>query len=215
MHAVDGSVVNLCLRCSQRLKNRDSRLFRALRNRSGRNNPPNLRQPPPMSVFVRSMLVWRGHSCPRTLTRIRMQISSMHIFMSLMMGVLVLLMRKLMSVFRFLPLPIFLPRQILLPIHPHIHLSRRNSTAHHPRKFQPSPDSERSHGLFQHARWNPGIHERAEEHVAAHAGKTFKVSNAHRPKVFSPRGNGATEKNKTLKNCFLSCLCVSVVIKFL
>ena len=150
------------------------------------------------------MFLWHGHClrqaqgrpCRRTLTRKGMQISIMPMFRSIMMGVLIVLMRMLGSVFVLLPFPIFLPRRILLPIHPHIHLSRRNSTPHHPRNLEPRAHSERRHSLLQHARRNPGIHNRAEKHVAAHAGKTFKVSDTHRKNHFTTESRSHREDNK-------------------
>src|ERR1700733_7941027 len=152
------------------------------------------------------MFMWPGHClrqargrlCRRALTRKRMQIPSMHMFRLIMMSVLIGLMRMLVSVFVLLPFPILLPRQIFLPLHPHIHLSRRNSTPHHPRNLQLRPHSERRHSLLQHARRNPGIHNRAEKHVAAHAGKTFKVSDTHRKNHFTTesRSDGEDKKAK-------------------
>ena len=79
----------------------------------------------------------------------------------------------------FLPLPVFLAGQVLFPIHPNIRLRSRNPATHYPGKFQPRPNSERRHSFFQRLRPNSGIHKRAQKHVAAHAGKTLKVGNAH------------------------------------
>jgi len=79
-----------------------------------------------------------------------------------------------------LPLPILLPRQILLPIHPHIHLRRRNPTPHRPRNLKPRPQSKRRDGLLEQPSRNSSIDKRAQKHIAAHAGKAFKVGNAHK-----------------------------------
>src|SRR5271163_459588 len=80
----------------------------------------------------------------------------------------------------FLPLPILLARQILLSIHVNIHFSSRNPAAHHPRNLQSRSDSKRRHSFFQDRRRNSGIHQRAQKHIAAHAGKTLEVGYAHR-----------------------------------
>src|SRR5579863_1588754 len=215
VHALDGSVMNLRLRRPQRLKHRNRSLLRRGRNQSRRNNPTNLRQPASMRVFL-----WRGHSlrqaqgrlCPRTLTWKGMRMPTLRMFMLIPVGMFTVLMRMLMLMLPE-PLPILLPRQILLSLHPHIHLRRRNSTPQHPRDLQPRPHSERSHGLFQHPSRNPGIHERAQKHVAAHAGKTLKVGNAHRKNYFTTEPQRHRENRKP-KISFFSvplCLCAASV----
>jgi hypothetical protein len=129
------------------------------------------------------MPVWLGHSlrqaqgrlCP-SLTGKRMRVPMMLVLVS--MTIARVFVRKRMNLLP--PLPILFPRQILFSVHPHIHLRRCNPTADNPRNFQPSPDAQRRHSPFQHHSRNPGIDQRAQKHIAAHARKTFKVGNAHR-----------------------------------
>ena len=70
-------------------------------------------------------------------------------------------------------------RPFLLAIHPDIYLGRRDATAIHARNLQPRSKIQRRHRPLQqfwrHARVDQG----AQKHVAAHAGKTLKVSSAH------------------------------------
>ena len=96
------------------------------------------------------------------------------------MPIMLMLVVGMLSRPRILLFPVLLSRQILLAIHPNIHFSSRNSAAHHARYFQLSPNPKRRHGLFQEFRRNSGIHQRAQKHVAADAGKTLKVGYAHR-----------------------------------
>ena len=77
-------------------------------------------------------------------------------------------------------LPIFFPRQIFLPVHPYIHLGGRNSAAHDAGNLKPGPDLQSCHGILKDAGRNSSIKQRAHKHVAAHAGKTFKVGYTHR-----------------------------------
>src|ERR1700693_1705857 len=78
MHALDGSIVNLRLGPSQRFKDSDGSLLRAIGDRRRRNYQTNLRQPTTMTkrerMFVRvrtcgRKIVWRWHFCPRNLAR--------------------------------------------------------------------------------------------------------------------------------------------------
>jgi len=79
--------------------------------------------------------------------------------------------------------PEFFPRQILFSGDPNVHLGCRNSAADDPRNLQARTDTQRRDGCFQHLCWNSGIHESAKEHVAAQAGETFEISDAHRQNV--------------------------------
>jgi hypothetical protein len=67
-----------------------------------------------MRIRVR-MLAWRGHSCPRNLTRKEM-------FMPRMLMPRMLLPIVLVGVLFLSPLPVLLARQVLLPLDPNIHL---------------------------------------------------------------------------------------------
>ena len=175
MHALDGSIVNLRLRPSQRLEDCNGRLFRALRNGSRRNNLPNLSKPSALR-----MLVWRGRPRPRTLTTKRFLVPT------------ALVVRMLMGM--RMPCPVLFPRQIFFPIDVNIHLGSGNPAAHDAGNFQPRPNSERRHSFFEHGSRNSGIHQRAQKHIAAHAGKTLKVGNAHK-RINSRRRHGARTRS--------------------
>lgn len=77
-------------------------------------------------------------------------------------------------------LQVFLARQILLTIHPDIYFGGRDPAAYYPRYFQPRPHVQSGNCVFEQLRRNSGIDEGAHEHVAADAGKTLKISDAHR-----------------------------------
>lgn len=68
---------------------------------------------------------------------------------------------------------------LLLPIHPHIHFGRRNPAAIDLRDAQSRTELQRSHSSLQQVRRHARIDQGAQKHVAAHAGKTIKVGNAH------------------------------------
>ena len=89
----------------------------------------------------------------------------------------------LVGVFVSMIVPVLLPenfpRQIFLAVDIHIDFGRRNSASHHPRNLQPRTDIERRDRVFQKLGGHPGIHQRAQKHVAADAGKTVEVGYAH------------------------------------
>ena len=171
MHALHGSIVNLRFRPSQCLENSDGSLSCGLRDRGRRNDLPNLRQPATMRMgvwmFVRDRVFVRERATrPRFCVLMRM--------LAFMMVMLMMTVAMLMLIVSSrLPFPILLPRQILLPVDVNIHLRGRNPAAYHTRNFQPRSDTECRHGFFQQPRRNSGIHQRAQKHVAAHAGKTL------------------------------------------
>src|SRR5712671_1301764 len=157
------------------------------------------------------MLVWRGHSlrqpfgfaqgfgrtgrlCPRNLTRMRMRVPMMEMLMSHTLGMLMLVLMLL--------LPVLFSRRILLPVNVNIHLARGNSAAHHAGNLQPRTKIgrrfERRDGVLQQPWRHPRIHQRAEKHVAADAGKTFKVSNAHKIKIANHRGHRVSQGSASL-----------------
>src|SRR6267378_4380876 len=92
------------------------------------------------------------------------------------LGMLVLMLALL--------LPIFLPWQFLLPMNVDIYFGSRDPAPYYPGNLQPRPKLcrgvKRGDGFRQHSRRNSSIHQRAQKHVAADAGKTFEVSDAHR-----------------------------------
>ena len=73
-------------------------------------------------------------------------------------------------------------RQIFFAIGIYIYLGRRNSAPHYTRNFQSRAYVERRDCFFQKLRSHSGIQQRAQEHVAADAGKTVEVGYAHKVK---------------------------------
>jgi hypothetical protein len=63
--------------------------------------------------------------------------------------------------------------EVFLAVDPDIYFRGRDSAAHCPRNLQPSSYPERGDRLFQQPRRYSGIHERAQKHIAAHAGKAL------------------------------------------
>ena len=146
------------------------------------DDPANLFQP--ASRLVR---VWRGRPRPRLpLTqRVRLRDSLPMIFMAVGMlmrvGVLALL------------LPELLAWQILLAVGVDIHLGRRNPSAHHTRDLQPRAHIERRDRSLEQFRRHTGVHQCAKEHVAADAGKTVKIGDAHRFRFLTTEDTEITE----------------------
>src|SRR5437899_773289 len=123
-----------------------------------------------------------GHSVRMLVVMGMFGLMFMGVLMRMTMGMLMRMPRDsmLMMMFVFLPtLPILLPRQVFFPININIHLGGRDPAAHHPRDFQPRAHLQSRNRLLQQSRRNSSIHQRAQKHVAADAGKTFKVGNAH------------------------------------
>jgi hypothetical protein len=111
---------------------------------------------------------------------------------------------------RILFRPELFPRQIFFVVHPHIGLGRRNSAAHDSRNLQPRAYAQRRHGIFQHLRRNSGIDERAQEHVAAYAGKTLKICNAHKIQIVTTED---TENHRGIERKRDSATSASSVVK--
>jgi hypothetical protein len=61
---------------------------------------------------------------------------------------------------------------MLFILAPYIDFRRRNSAAVHPRNLQLRANIQRRNRIFQQARGHTRIHQRAQKHVAADAGKT-------------------------------------------
>src|SRR5579871_250485 len=118
------------------------------------------------------MLMWRGHSCPRTLA-MRMVVS-----MGLLMFMCVMLVVS-MRMSGFLFRPVLLSGQILFTVNPDVNFRGRDPAAHHSRDFQLRAYPERRHRLLQQLRRDPGIHQHTQKHVAADTGKALYVGNPH------------------------------------
>ncbi len=119
-------------------------------------------------------LVWRGHSCPRTVGLRGVPVAVMMLMVVVtMVAVLVFSFRGRGRLRHILLRPIFFPRKILLAVHPDVNLGRGNAAADDARNLQTRAYVQRRHSIFQHSRRNSGIDEGAQEHVAAHPGKTF------------------------------------------
>jgi hypothetical protein len=97
-----------------------------------------------------------------------------------MMGFTMLVVGRVGMGMFFPQLPIFLSRQILLPVNPHIHLRSGNPATHDARNLQPCSYVEGRDRLLERLRRNSGVDQSAHKHVAAHSGKTLKVGYAHR-----------------------------------
>src|SRR5579872_2961346 len=123
-----------------------------------------------MGVLM-GMFMWRGRLHPRDLGSGRMLVVMMMTVVVTMMIVFVVRVRGRPRHILFRP--VLFPRKIFLSVDPHVHLGRRNPAADDSRNLQPRAHVKRRHGFFQYSRRNSGIDERAQEHVAAHAGKTF------------------------------------------
>jgi hypothetical protein len=95
-----------------------------------------------------------------------------------------MLMSMIVPVFMFLRSTLLLEenlaRQFLLPVDENIHFGRSDSAAIHSRNFQPRSDIQSCGSIFQELRRNSSVHQRAQKHVAADAGKAVEVSNAHK-----------------------------------
>src|SRR5712691_1180317 len=122
------------------------------------------------------MRMWRGRPRPRNA-------GAQGMLMVVMMPVIVNMIISIVRVRMFrssLPHPVLLPWKVFLAVHPNVHLGRGNSAAHDARNLQPRAYTQPRDGFFQNSRRNSGIDECTHEHVTTHAGKTFKVGNAHR-----------------------------------
>src|SRR5713101_3098760 len=98
--------------------------------------------------------------------------------MAMIMTMFVLMpMAKLLAL-----LPVNFSRQIFFAVSVNVHLGSGNSAAIYSRDLQPCSDVKRRHRFFQQFYRHTGVHECAQEHVATHPGKTFKVSDTHNSK---------------------------------
>jgi hypothetical protein len=96
-------------------------------------------------------------------------------------------------------------RQIFFAVGVYIDFGRGNSAAQHPRNLQPRADVERGDCVFQKLWRHSGIHQRAQKHVAADAGKTVEVGYAHDQK--NRVGTGAQRLKAKSQELCSACLC--------
>src|ERR1700743_1355360 len=75
--------------------------------------------------------------------------------------------------------PEFLTGHVFFVADPDIDFGRRNSAADYTRNLQLRAHAKRRDGLFQQLGRNSGIDQGAEKHIAADAGKAFKVCDSH------------------------------------
>ena len=92
---------------------------------------------------------------------------------------------------------------LLLPVYPHIHLGSSNPAAIHARNLEPRPEIERCHSFFKHRRRHARIDQDAEKHVAAHAGKTLKIDNAHGIQLLALKSLAVSEKKSQVESVLL------------
>src|SRR6266852_1918185 len=71
-------------------------------------------------------------------------------------------------------------RQLLFAVGVDVQLGGRDPAAIHPRNLQASSDIQRRDRVLEQFRRHPGIHQGAQKHVAADAGKAVEVGYAHR-----------------------------------
>ena len=61
----------------------------------------------------------------------------------------------------------------------HVHLGCGQAPAAHPTHLQARAHAQRSRCFFKTTEGNARIHQGAQQHVAAYAGKTLKITNTH------------------------------------
>jgi hypothetical protein len=76
----------------------------------------------------------------------------------------------------------------------HVHLGRRQSAAHHRACFQARAHAQRGCRLRHSLKRDTGIDQRAQQHIAADAGKALKVSNSHRVVIVNCRRKGGRKR---------------------
>ena len=109
--------------------------------------------------------------------------------------------------------PILFTREVLLAVDPDVDFRGGNAAADDPRNLQPCADAQGRNGLFQYSRRNSGVDEGAQEHVAAHAGKTLEIGNAHGIQIFTTEDTEDTESPEFALACVSSVISVSSVVK--
>ena len=193
VHLFDGSGVNLRFRCSQSFKDGDGSLLGSVANFRFADDFANLGQA--SAVRVRVLMGRRGRPRSRTVDAMRMLVGMVVAkTMSVNITVLMVSFRGRGWPHHILLFPVLFPRHVLLAIHPHVDLGCRNSVANDSRNLQPCAHAQRRDGFFQHPRRYSGVDERAQEHVAAHAGKALKIRNAHRIEFLTTEDTESTEE---------------------
>jgi hypothetical protein len=101
--------------------------------------------------------------------------------------------------------------QIFFAIRIYIDFGRRNSAAQHPRNLQARAYIHSRDCIFEELRRHSGIQQRAQEHVAADAGKTVKVGYAHKSQKLN---QGDTRSSQEIHEDLPLCMSVSSVVRF-
>ncbi len=109
------------------------------------------------------------------------QAAAVYVVRVLVRGFMRMLMTTvvIVSMIVLLLLPENFARQVLFAVGVDIDFGRRNSASHHARNLQPRADIERRDRVLQKFGRHPGIHQRAQKHVATDAGETVEVGYAH------------------------------------
>src|SRR5260370_18533140 len=93
---------------------------------------------------------------------------------------IVMAVKVFMTALGFALTPVFFARQIFFAVDDHINFRRTDAAAIYTRDLEPRSDVERSDGFLQQPERASGVQQRAQKHVAADAGKTIEVGNAHK-----------------------------------
>ena len=129
------------------------------------------------------MFVWRGRPRPRAFIS-GLAVIVFFQFHRLMLMIVVVIVSMAVVMVMFLSMILLLPenftRQFLFTMNVDVQLGGRDPAAIHSRNLQPRSNFKRRDRVLEQLRWNSCIHQGAEKHVAADAGKAVEVSYAHR-----------------------------------
>src|SRR5271157_2647229 len=75
--------------------------------------------------------------------------------------------------------PELFARQVLFAVHQDVKFGGGDACPSHTRKLQRRADVQVRDGLLEQLERNAGVEQRAEKHIAADAGKTIEIGNAH------------------------------------
>src|SRR5205823_7587942 len=82
----------------------------------------------------------------------------------------------------FVRVPLLLPknfaRQLFLAVNKHIYFSCADSATGHARNIEPRSDVQGCYRVLKQLRGYSHVHERAQKHIATHAGETVEIGNA-------------------------------------
>jgi hypothetical protein len=127
---------------------------------------------------------------------------AMPMFMTVRIAVMrMLIMRMLYRLARRIFFPVTLPLGC-----EHVYFGRDDSTASHLTNLQPRSDIQGRHALFQHARLDPRVDQRAQEHIAANAGKTIEIRDAHKLLWSEPAAEAVSGPDYRLETNHYFCL---------